>query len=329
MATCGRVHFTPRSSGNSVLETFVGNTRMLHMSTQRAPPGDHLKVHTRQIADMFSVPHAVTSLSIGTCQIAVDLIVTLLNSFPSLTHLTFHEEVPSKGDRRWTLDVIDLLCTRFAPAYRQYPLEDVFLHSFSLFLRAGTDGHRDRKDPETKRDRRPIDLGTIRRGTRDARVLQTHHRLLEKENHALTPSSRSVHMHRGIRSYNCGRRLDAGHHISARAAIGEWLWDTGRTTTRQSSIVTSLLMVMPHTRSFYPYMMPTCFIFRAARAFLYHGHAGSGQLIRYTPRWEMIRAIEFVPPCPTDQIKEMARGQRTLSVYNMIIAPGHAVHVGV
>ncbi|KAI0748896.1 hypothetical protein C8Q74DRAFT_377752 [Fomes fomentarius] len=92
-----RVHFTPGSSGNSILGTFVGNTRMLHMFTQRAPPGDHLKVHTRQIADMFSVPHAVTSLSIGTCQIAVDLIVTLLSSFPSLTHLKFHEETDDRS----------------------------------------------------------------------------------------------------------------------------------------------------------------------------------------------------------------------------------------
>lgn len=136
-------------------------------------------------------------------------------------------------------------------------------------------------------------------------------------------------MHRGTRSYNCGRRLDAGHHISARAAIGEWLWDTSRAvTTRQSSIVTPLLMVMPHTRSFYPHMMPTCFIIRTARAFqnmYYHGYTSSGQLIRYTPRWKMrgddtcnrVRTSMSDGPDPRD-----GPWSKNLSMYNMTIAPG-------
>ncbi len=64
--TADRVSFTSATHeyGCLMLETFVGNTRMLHMSTGRYTHVGETSC-TEQIADMFSSSHAVTSLSIG------------------------------------------------------------------------------------------------------------------------------------------------------------------------------------------------------------------------------------------------------------------------
>ncbi len=80
-------------------ETFVGNTRMLHMSTGRYTHVGETP-YTEQVADMFSSSHAVTSLSIGLRSIEEQSLAVLLNSFPSATYLSFKKN-----------DVIRALCT--------------------------------------------------------------------------------------------------------------------------------------------------------------------------------------------------------------------------